>query len=88
MKNGERISWNVSAICDTIQDPLSDGRTPYERRFAERIKEPIISFGSLIEYHPISVTDLSRLNVLPGVLLGYVLYARRIWKGDIMFADI
>ena len=88
MKNGGRISWNVSAICDTIQDPLSDGRTPYERRFGERIKEPIIPFRSLIEYHPISVTDLSRLKVLPGVLLGYVLYGRRIWKGDIMFADI
>ena len=88
MKNGGRISWNVSAICDTIQDPLSDGRTPYERRFGEPIKEPIIPFGSLIEYHPISATDLSRLKVLPGVLLGYVLYARRIWKGDIMFADI
>ena len=88
MKNGGRISWNVSAICDTIQDPLSDGRTPYERRFGEPIKEPIIPFGSLIEYHPIFATDLSRLKVLPGVLLGYVLYARRIWKGDIMFADI
>ena len=88
MKNGGRISWNVPAICDTIQDPLSDGRTPYERRFDEPIKEPIIPFGSLIEYHPISVTDLSRLKVLPVVLLAYVLYARRIWQGDIMFADI
>ena len=27
-------------------------------------------------------------EVLPGIFLGYVLYAGRIWKGDIMVADI
>ena len=40
-----------------IQDLLSDGKTPYERRFGQRSKGPIIPFGSLVEYHPISAKD-------------------------------
>ena len=47
----------------------------------------------MVEYHSISAKDLSRLHqfgpkVLPGIFLGYVLYAGRIWKGDIITADI
>ena len=42
--------WADSMECDTylrnIQDLLSDGKTPYERRFGEPFKGPIISFGS------------------------------------------
>ena len=51
-------------------------------------KGPIIPFGSLVEYYPISAKDLSRLlqfgkKVLPGLFLGCALYAGGIWKGDI-----
>ena len=35
-----------------IQDLLSDGKTPYERRFGEPFKGPIIPSGSLFEYLP------------------------------------
>ena len=47
----------------------------------------------MVEYHPIAAKDLSRLHqfgkkVLPGIFLGYVLYAGGFWKGDIMVADI
>ena len=40
-----------------------------------------------------SAKDISRLHqfgpkVLPGIFLGYVLYAGGIWKGDIVVADI
>ena len=47
----------------------------------------------MVEYHPISAKDISRLHqfgpkVLPGIFLGYVLYAGGIWKGDSMVADI
>ena len=54
---------------------------------------PIIPFGAIVEYHRISGKDLSRLHqfgskVLPGIFLGYALYAGRIWKGDILVADI
>ena len=76
-----------------VTDLLSDGKTPYERRFGQPFKGPIIPFGSLVEYHPISAKDQSRIHqfekkVLPGLFLGYALYAVRIWKGDIMVADI
>ena len=80
--------WADSIECHcylrNIQDLLSDGKTPYERRFGEPFKGPIIPFGSMIEYHPISAKDQSRVRIL----LGYVLYAGGIWKGDIVVADM
>ena len=49
---------------------------------------PVVPFGAMVEYHPISAKDQSGLHqfgskVLPGVFLGYALYAAGIWKGDI-----
>ena len=41
-------------------DVLSDGKTPYERRFGQPFKGPIIPFGSLVEYHPITAKDQIR----------------------------
>ena len=63
-----------------IQDLSPDGKTPDERRFGEPFQGPVIPFGSMVEYHPISAKDLSRLHqfgekVLLGIFLGYVLYA-------------
>ena len=76
-----------------VRDLLSDGKTPYERRFGQPCKGPIIPFDSLVEYYPISPKDQSRIHqfgkkVLKGLFLGYALYAGRIWKGDILVADI
>ena len=76
-----------------IQDLLSDGKTPYERRFGMPFNGPVIPFGVMVKYHPISAKDQSRLHqfgakVLPAIFLGYALHAGRIWKGDIMVADI
>ena len=89
--------WADSMECKTylrnIQDLLSDGKTPYERRFGEPFQGPIIAFVSLVEYYLISAKDQSRIHqfgkkVLPGLFLGNALYAGGIWKGDIMVADI
>ena len=45
--------------------------------------------GSLVEYYPISVKDQSRIHQFgKKVFPGYALYARGIWKGGIMVADI
>ena len=75
--------WADSMECHTylrnIQDLLSDGKTSYERRFGKPFKGPIIPFGSLVEYYPISAKDQSRIHqfgkkVLPGFFLGYALY--------------
>ena len=76
-----------------IQDILSDGKTPYERRPGEPLTGPIIPCGAMVEYHLISATDVSRLQqfgkkVLPGIFRDYALHAGGIWKGDILVADI
>ena len=76
-----------------VTDLLSDGKTPYERRFGKPFGGPVIPFGSLVEYHPITAKDQSRIHqfgkkVLPGWFLGYALYAGRIWKGDVLIADL
>ena len=54
---------------------LFDGKTPHGRRFGIPFNGPVIPFGALVEYHPISAKDLSRLyqfgsKVLPGKFLG------------------
>ena len=89
--------WADSMECYTylrnVTDLLSDGKMPYERRFGQPFKGPIIPFGSLVEYHPITAKDQSRIHqfgkkVLPGLFLGYALYAGGIWKGDVLIADL
>ena len=76
-----------------VQDLLSDGKTPYEMRFGMPFNGPVMPFGAMVEYHPISAKDLSRLQqfgpqIVPGFFFDYVLYAGGIWKGDIKIADI
>ena len=93
MKNGGRIPWNVTPICEIFRIFLSDGKTPFERRFGMPFNGPVIPFGAMVESHSISAKDLSRLHqfgpkVFPGIFLGYVLYAGGVWTGDIMVADI
>ena len=64
MKIGGQIPWNVTPICETFTDLLSDGKTPYERRFGEPFKGPIIPFGSLVEYYPITAkTSQESINL-------------------------
>ena len=96
MKNGGLIPWNATAICEmskTSQDFLADGKTPNGKRFGEPFKGPVIPFGAMVEYYPISVRDRSRLRqfgkkLSPGIFLGYALVAGEIWKGDILVADL
>ena len=76
-----------------VLDLSSDGKTLYDRRFGEPFRGPVVPFGSMVEYHPISMEDQSRIHqfgrkVLPGIFLGYALYAGGIWKGDILVVDI
>ena len=76
-----------------VTDLLSDGKTPYERRFGQPFNRPIFPFSSLVEYHPKTAKDQSRIHqfgkkVLPGLFLGYALYAGGIWKGDVLIADL
>ena len=95
LQSGLNESWWADSMeCDTylrnVTDLLSDGKTPYERRFGQPFEGPIIPFGSLVEYHPITAKNQSGIHqfgkkVLPGLFLGY---AARIWKGDVLVADL
>ena len=98
LQSGLNESWWADSMeCYTylrnVTDLLSDGKTPYERRFGQPFKGPIIPFGSLVEYHAFTANDQSRIHqfgkkVLPGLFLGYALYAGGIWKGDVLVADL
>ena len=64
LQSGLNESWcSDSMECYTylrnVTDLLSDGKTPYERRFGQPFNGPIIPFGSLVEYHPITAKDQS-----------------------------
>ena len=77
----------------TVHDFLCDGKTLYERRFGVPFPSPLIPFRAMVERHPVSAKDMSRLHqfgpkVLPCIFFGYALNAGGIWKGDIMIADI
>ena len=94
MKVGGQILWNVLTYLRNVTDLLSDGKTPYERRFGQPFKGPIIPFGSLVEYNPITAKDQSRIHQF-GKKKSYLdcssdthLYAGGIWKGHILVADI
>ena len=81
MKNDGQIPWNAVAICEKKkQDLLSDGKTPYERQFGMPFNGRVIPLGAVVEYHPVSGKDLSRLHqfgpkVWPGIFFGYALHA-------------
>ena len=80
MKVGGQIPWNVIPICETFQNYYLMGRRPMKDVLGNLLKGPIIPFGSLVEYHPVTAKDQSRIHefgkkVLPGLFLGYALYA-------------
>ena len=98
LQSGLNESWWADSMecyiyLRNVTDLLSDGKTPYERRFGHPFKGHIIPFGSLVEHHPITAKDQSRIHqfrkkVLAGLFLGYALYAGGIWKGDVLIADL
>ena len=76
-KRHRSIIWWEDALKDVLGNHSSD----------------IYSIGSLVEYHPFTAKDQSRIHqlgkkVLPGLFLRYALYAGWIWKGDVLIADL
>ena len=55
-----------------IQDLLSDGKTPYERRCGMPFNGPVMPFGVMVEYHPVSAKDQSRLQQFGKSLARYI----------------
>ena len=87
MKNGGLILWNAFCYLRNVWDVLTQGKTPFERRYMGQK----IPFGALLEYHPISTLGQSRLHqfgkeVLLGIFRVYQLIAGGIWKGDVLIA--
>ena len=83
---GGRIPWNVTAIFETFKISCLMGRHHMKggSECPQRTSNAVWSM---------SAKDISRLHpfgpkVLPGIFLGYVLYAGGIWKGDIVVAYI
>ena len=72
--------WADSMDCHcylrNIQDLLSYGKTPYERRFGMPFDGPVIPFGALVEYHPFSAQDRSRLHQFGAKVLPRICIAR------------
>ena len=92
MKNGGRIPSSGFAILKKKKISCLKGRH-FKRRFGEPFNGPTIPFGSMVQHHPISAKDLSRLHqfgkrVSPGRFFGCVLCAGVLWKGDILVADV
>ena len=93
MKIGGQIPWNAIPICEAFKISCLMGRLHAKDVLENHLRGPIILFGSLNGYYPFSAKDQSRIHqfgkrVLPGLFLGYALYAGGIWKGDKMVADI
>ena len=80
MKVGGQILWNVTPFCETSQSFYLIGRRPMKDVVGKPFQRPIIPFGSLVEYHPITAKDQSIIHqfgkkVFPGMFLGCALYA-------------
>ena len=98
LQSGLNESWWADSMeCYTylrnVTDLLSDGKTPNERSFGQPFNGPIIPFGSLVEYHPITAKDQSRIHqfgkkVLPGFVPRIRFVRGVIWKSDVLVADL
>ena len=62
MKIGGQIPWNVTPICEMLQISYLMGKPRMRDDSENHLKGPIIPFGSLVEYHPITAKDQSRIH--------------------------
>ena len=93
MKIGGQIPWNVTPICLNVTDSSSDGKAPYERRFGQPFKGPIIPVGSLVEYYPKNCEGpVKNPSIWKESFTWIVPWIRSvrggIWKGDVLIADL
>ena len=93
MKVGGQIPWNVKPFCETSQVYYLMGILHTKDVLENLLKDHSFRLVHLVEYYSISAKDQSRIHqfgkkVLPGLFLGYALYAGRIWKGDVLVADL
>ena len=75
----------------TCNDSLVRFAVAYKDQLSGKVLQS--RWKRLVEYHPITAKDQSRIHqfgnkVLPGLFLGYAVYARGTWKGDVLVADL
>ena len=80
MKVGGQILWNALPICETSQIYHLMGRRPMKDVLGNHLKDRLGHLVHWVEYHPVTAKDQSRIHqfgkkVLPGLFLGYALYA-------------
>ena len=88
MKIGGQMLWNVTPICEASQIYCLMGRRPVRGDSECHVKDQIVPFVAMVEYHPITANDLSRLHqfgkkVLPGISL--TMYCTRVEFGKETF---
>ena len=93
MKIGGQIQWNAILICETFKISCLMRKLHTKNVWENHLKDQ-----SYRLVHWLSITQSLRRTsqrihqfgkkVLPGLFLGYALYAGGIWKGDILVADI
>ena len=71
---------------------LEGGDTAYKKRFGSDFTGPLIPFGAMVKYHPITQKDKGRVHqmsdkLLPGVFLGYSQQSGGGWSGDLLLCD-
>ena len=93
MESGGQIPWNAFPICETFKISCLMGKLHTKDGSECPLMDQSFRLVHWFEYYPISAKDQSTIHqfgkkVLPGLFLGYALYAEGIWKGDIMVADI
>ena len=92
LQSGLNESWWADSMeyftfLRNVTDLLSGGKTPYERRFGQPFKGPVIPFGSLVEYYPTTAKDQSKESftwIVPRIRS----VRAGIWKGDVLIADL
>ena len=67
LQSGLDKEWYADAMecccyLRNIQDLLSGWKTPHERRFGMPFYGPVIPFGAMVECHPISAKDTSKVH--------------------------
>ena len=81
MKKGGLMQWNVTVTCGTSKTPRQMVKHRMKGDLENHLKEKWFREAPhIIDDHPISAKDKSRLHqfgkkVLPGIFLGYVLFA-------------
>ena len=98
LQSGLNESWWADSmecytICELLQIFYLMGKHRMRDVLGNHFRGRIVPFGSLVEYHPTTAKDQSRIHqfgkkVLPGLFLGYAIHAGGTWKGDVLVADL